>query len=378
MPFQNGQSGNPKGRVKKESGDNFIFIKLSSHKIPEFKEVKSKDWIYFGENNNYPDYLLTLYNRSAKHNAIINQKSSYIFGTGFGESGKTIVNTEDETLDDITKKIIIDLELFGGFALEIIWDRIGTSIAELRHIDYSYIRSNEDNTEFYYTKNWVKKFYDNGNERIHPNSQPSLEKDWKIFPYFNPEQRTGSQLYYFKQYRPGLLTYPLPEYIGATSYIELDYQIANYWYNAVKYGFTASHIITFYGDAPTAEERKKMEEKIIDKFTGTDNAGRFIINFSNNKDKGGSEITNIQPLDLDKQFNILNETVQQEIFSGHRITSPMLFGIKTSGQLGGRTELIEANELFQNNYVTPKQKLISAAINEIMKFKGVNENLELN
>lgn len=360
-----------------ETGGNVIVIKMNEHKVPQFREVMGKDWIYFGKNNDYPDYLLTLYNRSAKHNAIINAKAFYIFGHGSEAGAEFKVNEDGETLDDVLKKIILDYELFGGFALEVIWS-FGGKLAEIRHVNFSHVRSNEDNTRFYHTKEWSKCYYDDfDNETRLPNYSPQDNKDWVTWDAFNPEEKKGKQLYYYKCYRPELDTYPLPDYIGANPYIETDFEISNYWYNAVKNGFTASHIITFYGDPGTQEEQKKLEERITKKFTGTDRAGKIILNFSQNKEKGGSEISNIVPQDLDKQFQILNETVQQEIFSGHRITSPMLFGIKTPGQLGGRTEMIEAYQLFQNTYVAPKQKMFDKVFTNLSALMGLKKPIEL-
>jgi len=251
-------------------------------------------------------------------------------------------------------------------------------LAEIRHINYSHVRSNENNSKFFFTKDWTRKYYDeNDNETCLPLYNVKDNKDFTTWDAFDAQNKTGRQLYYYKSYRPNLDTYPLPDYIGAIPFIEIDFEIANYWYNAVKNGFTASHIITFYGDPGTQEEQKNLEERITKKFTGTDKAGKIILNFSQNKERGGSEIANIAPLDLDKQFQILNETVQQEIFSGHRITSPMLFGIKSPGQLGGRTELIESHELFQNVFVTPKQKKFENVFTRLLHNFGMNEKVEL-
>lgn len=363
---------------KEKKGDNVLVIKLSEHKVPQFIEKQGKDYIYFGEWNDYPEYLLKLYDRSAKHNAIINQKSFYIYGGGSEVGEDLIANEENETLNDVIRKVILDYELFGSFAIEVTYSRGGTKAA-LRHVNVSHVRSNEDNSTFYYTKKWSKCYpQDEDKEEFHsPIANPEQNKDWKTWPAFNPAQPTGTQLYYYKCYRPGLDTYSLPEYIGAIPFIETDFQIANYWYNAVKHGFTASHIITFYGDPGTQEEQRKLEQRIKKKFTGTDRAGNIILNFSAGKEKGGSEITNIVPQDLDKQFQILNETVQQEIFTGHRITSPMLLGIKTAGQLGGRSEMIEANELFQNVVISPKQKMFNTVFTKLSALLGNKKEIEL-
>lgn len=366
--------------AKKETvQSNVMVIKLSSeHKVPQFLEIRNKDWIYFGKNNDYPEYLLTLFDRSGKHNAIISQKSFYIYGAGSNAGKKIKANGDGEMLDDIIRKVIIDYELFGGFALEVIWGKGGKNISEIRHVNFSHVRSNKENSEFYFTKTWFKKYFDeNDNEYNYPVKDPRENDDFQEWPAFDQEKPKGAQLYYYKCYRPGVDIYPLPDYIGAISYIETDFQISNYWYNAVKNGFAASHLITFYGDPGTIEEQKELEKKIKKKFTGTDQGGKVILNFSSNKEKGGSEISNISPQDLDKQFQILNETILGEIFVGHRITSPMLFGIRTPGQLSGRNELIESNELLQNVYVAPKQQMFNTIFTKLSSFMNNKEPIEL-
>ena len=347
-----------------------IVIKMSGNKPPIFKEVTGKDWIYYGDKNGYPYYIIDLYNKSPKHNAIINSKAQYIAGAGWGNIGETtIVNAEGETLNDITRKIAIDFELFGGFPIEVIWNKAKTKISELRHIDFSNIRTNKDNSEYYYTSEWLTK-------NCFINHDPKSAEDWTEYTPFNPKVKDGKQLFYFKSYRPGLNIYPLPQYLGAISYIELDYQIANYWYNRVKYGFTASCMINFFNGVPTDEEMDKIEKKLQGKFSGTDNAGNFILNFSDGKERS-SEVHQLSSPELSQEYEVLNKTVQQEIFAGHSVTSPMLMGIKTEGQLGGRTELIEQSELFQNTYITPKQKILEAAFKVLFENMGITEKMEL-
>jgi hypothetical protein len=163
----------------------------------------------------------------------------------------------------------------------------------------------------------------------------------KEYPSFNPTTREKKQVYYFKFYRAGQDEYPLPEYVSALKYIEIDTEIANFHLNSIKSGFSAQTLIQLFKGQPTPDEARKTIKRFKDNFTGTDNAGSVIIQF-NDPNETPSQINNLTPSDFDKLFLQLNQSVQQEIFSGHRVTSPMLFGIKTEGQLGGRSELIES------------------------------------
>lgn len=368
----------------KEQKDTVQVVKFSNHTIPEFREVTGKDWVYYGEKNNYPDYLLKLYSRSAKHNAIVNGKACYITGKGWeaDEQGASVLTRAEalqfiqnagigQTLNQITYKAVLDLEIFGGFALEIVWDKKGKKIASIAHVDFGNVRTNEDGSEYYYTSKWFKRYSrKDDTDYVSPIPDPDNNKDWKVYQPYDPENRKGSQLLYFKQYRPGMDVYPLPEYLGCVPWIETDFEIANFHYNNVKNGFTASHLLKFYNGIPTEDQQTKIEEKIKAKFSGSDNAGRFVTVYSKDKEHG-SEVETLTMSDIDKQFEVLNKTIQQEIFSGHNVTSPMLFGIKTEGQLGGRTEIIEANELFQNTYVNKKQQLVELVFNELAKANGI-------
>lgn len=358
-----------------EPSKNYLqILKFSNHTVPEFKEVRGKPWIYYGENNNYPDYLINLFNRSAKHNAIVTAKKEYITGKGWllneaGLSSAQLSSAENlvqqanasESLDDILEKAALDLEIFGGFAIQVIYTRGTGQIAGLYHIDFSKIRASHDGGFFYFSNDWNKYH------------QSLEETGLKGFNPFNPDRPTGTQLLYFKEYRPRLEIYPIPDYIGCIPYIEIDYEIANYHLNNIKNGFWASFMINFNNGTPTVEEQAAIEKQLRNKFTGTDNAGRFVLNFSDDK-TNAPDLLPLQVPDIDKQFTLLNDSVQQEIFTGHKITSPMLFGIKTPGQLGGRDELREASELFQNTYVNHKQQLLSRVFNSLLQVHGIKTN----
>jgi hypothetical protein len=351
-------------------------FKFDQVPLPVYKEVKGKDWIYYGEKNDYPNYLLRIYNNSAKHNAIVTGKVDYICGNGWDvksedpmEKAKAYgiiqkVNTKQESLNDITKKIVTDQTIFGGYYLQVIWTKATGEIAELYHVDYYKVRTNHDNTEFYVSDNWIK------NDNVNP------RPDYETFPAFDPSNPRGSQILYFKEYRAGANTYSLPDYRGAISYIELDISIGEYHLNTINNGMFSSKLINLNGGKVSQEEEDRIERQFKDKFSGSKNAGKFMLAFNDSKENEPS-IVDLSGTELDKHFDLLNKTVQQEIFSGHKISSPMLFGIKTEGQLGGRSELREAYELFQNTYVNTKQKSVEEIINYLYKFNDVTAQFEL-
>jgi len=333
---------------KKEYNPSVMVLKFTNDKVPTFVEPKSSQrlkYVKYGENNNYPNFLLTLFNRSAKHNAILTSKQQYITGQGwmFDELGmegeevvalKAFIDTPNpyETLKDLLNKTDLDCEIFGGCYLKIVSDKKG-GISEIYHVNYCDVRSTEDNSEFYISDKWLNS---EGGENTN-----IKEDEYKTLPPFDPSLKKlpSESIYYYKSYRPNINTYTLPEYIGAIPAIITDAEIANFHRAEIQNSFKGSKMIVFKNGVPSDEEMKSTERKLKAKFTPTDNAGSIV-------------------------------TIQQEIFVGHKITSPMLFGVRVEGQLGGRNEMVDAYNLFANTYVNPKQRVQEEIYNLFSPVKG--------
>jgi hypothetical protein len=222
---------------KKEYNPSVMVLKFTNDKVPTFVEPKSSQrlkYVKYGENNNYPNFLLTLFNRSAKHNAILTSKQQYITGQGwmFDELGmegeevvalKAFIDTPNpyETLKDLLNKTDLDCEIFGGCYLKIVSDKKG-GISEIYHVNYCDVRSTEDNSEFYISDKWLNS---EGGENTN-----IKEDEYKTLPPFDPSLKKlpSESIYYYKSYRPNINTYTLPEYIGAIPAIITDAEIANF------------------------------------------------------------------------------------------------------------------------------------------------------
>lgn len=346
---------------------NLIAINFSEYSQPKFLEKKNQEWVSYGEDNKYPFHLLSLLNTSAKHNAIVNGKANYIAGGGIvfdDEINQPLadkaINRSKETINDILDKITLDIETFGGCYLEIIYNHFGDAIS-LYHVDYAKVRSNPDNTFFYVSEDWALKAKPDNVEGISG---------------FNPDNKVGKQIIYLKEYRPGVNTYTLPSYHGALNYIELDVAVSEFHLNAIHNGMMPSKMLSFNNGIPSEEEQRKIERQVKDKFAGEKNAGKFIINFNNDPAKAPTVI-DLSASDLDKQFDMLNKTIQQEIFSGHRITSSSLFGISQEGALGNRTEMRDSYEIFQNTYVNGKQQFIERWLGYILPLFGITAKFHI-
>lgn len=337
---------------------DILVLKFADSKVPVFKESRNKDYIKYGEDDNYPTYLNELFNKSAKHNAIINGKVNYIFGKGYS-NGNVKINRLGETINDLARKCILDVETYGGYYLEIVYGA-GGKIAEVYHPDYTTIRVGKEGG-FYYKECWDK------NDREDP----------EFISAFDPTNPVGSQIYFYQEYRPNLRYYPLPGYIGCNNYIETDIEISKFYLSSIKNGMMPSKMIQFYeGSNITDEKKKEIEKRWKDKFSGAENAGKFILVFNTAKEKQ-VDVNDLSGSELDKMFTELNKTVQQEIFSGHNVTSPMLFGIKTEGQLGGATELSTAYTIFKNTYAVPKAKAFDKSLSYILSYSYFPGEYEL-
>lgn len=341
-----------------ESTPEFIVLKFADSKIPVFKESRNKDYIKYGDDNAYPDYLTYLFNKSAKHGAIIGGKAFYIFGEGY-ENGEVVVNRLGDTLNDISKKAILDIEIYGGFRLEIIWNA-AKKVKEIYHVDYTTIRVGKSGG-YYFKESWD---INNRDEEI-------------FIPAFNPNNPIGSQIYAYNEYRPKTRYYPLPEYVGSNNFIETDIEISKYYLSAIRNGMTPSKMIQFFSGEPTEDKKREIERRMSQKFAGAENAGKFFLVFNQVNASNAVKVDDLSATDLDKHMIELNKTCQQEIFSGHRVTSPMLFGIKTEGQLGGNTELQTSYELFIATYAKPKSNAFDKEINYVMSFSSQQAEYEL-
>ena len=378
-----------KSTQQENRGTDIFVMKFDAHKVPAFKEMKDKDWIIYGADdrefyNRYPNYLLQLYNRSGKNNALINGIAHYVAGNGIevDYTGLSIIrqseladmlkqaNKYGETASEIMYKATLDKKIFGGFCIEVIWNKVGSDF-EYYHMDFCKIRKDKNSDGFWYSENWEKR---NQDEKSVEEGGTGL----KYIPAFTDEKgkRKGNQLYYVVDYRPGLKWYPLPDYIGAVPYAEIDYEISNFWLNGIKSGFNAGTIINFNNGKPTPEAKSQIEKSLKEKFTGTDRANSLLINFAANKENAAT-VEHLNPSDFDKTYNLMNEAVQNELYTGHRITNPILFGVKTPGQLGGKDELIESYELFKSTYIQPFQKIMNDEFNYLLSVKGFDGRIRL-
>jgi len=340
-----------KDTIKKQK---FLSVQRGSTPWVKNSESKHNKYIKAGEGNLFPQYLIDLYNNSSINAACINAIVENIIGGGLTSNfdfALNKANNRGETWNDIFTKTAIDFYLHGAFSMEVIWSMDRSTIAEVYHIDYSHIRAKEKNYRgeipaWFISSEWAKK------------GGLLLSTDENVFeiPSYNPasKQDEPSQIYVSKNYRPGMEYYTLPVYNGALKVIELDKEVDNFHVNNIKNSLAPSLAITTFTNG-SDDEVAAVEAMLRANYAGTNNAGS-VMYMDVDSPENAPKIEPIPNNGNDGYYETVNEMSMQKILTAHRITSPMMLGIKTPGQLGGRDEVIDAYLLFQNTVIAPLQQ----------------------
>ena len=342
--------------------ENILSINLETSTAPIVQEARGRDYIEYGTDdwkNLYPQFLIDLYYNSSTHAAIINQTAEMIAGEdlictdedknldAFVKLKKFLRHANShESLHQVIKKVAFDFKLQGGYALHIVWNRERTEIAEVYHVPVERVRAGRPNEfgkvdTYFISADW---------------SNTRTNKPYPIAA-FNANDRTGaSQLLYTGSYSPNMDVYHTPDYLAANNWALVDQRVAEFHLNNIQNGFSGSYFISFANGIPTQEERFQIEQSLTDKFTGASNSGKFILTFSDDKTRT-PEITPITVSDADKQYLALQELLVQNILTGHRVTSPMLMGIKNDTGLGSNVDELNAASNFYLNTVVKSFQL---------------------
>ena len=332
-----------------------IQLTFQAAEQPKYTENKSTGMISYGLQNNYPSFLNRLYRESPKHGAIIKSKATYIFGKGLDKLDVLpAINKSGENWNQILKKCIIDDEKYGGYYLQIIWNKM-KQIASVSHLKFHKVRTNEDNSKF-----WVKGEWD-----VLKQITATDKKKERVYDAFDSSKPFGSQILFVKQQGDENDVYPLPSYFQCLNYLESDILVSRHIMGMAKAGFVPSKSINFNNGEPSKEEKKTIVEGVEKQFTGSEGK-RILVTFNKNAENAVT-VTDLGVSSLTKEdFTHVNNLIQQEIYAAHQITSPMLFGIKTEGQLGGRSELRDAYEIFKNTYVNERQQAHEEIFNALI------------
>ena len=364
------QERNNKGQFKKVSKTSeFGFVNLSTYTSPEITEVYGKEWIEYGADNNYFQYLIDRYNGSPTNNAAINGISQAIYGKGLNATDANRKPNEYAQMvslfkKDVVRKLCYDLKLMGQCAVQVIYSKDRRSIAQIEHMPIETLRAEKCNEDgevpaYYYFKDW-------------PNIKRS-DVPLRI-PAFGLSKE-NIEILYVKPYKAGFYYYSPVDYQGGLQYAELEEEVSNYHLNNILNGLSPSMLINFNNGTPNQQERQLIENKIAQKFSGTSNAGKFILAFNDNKESQ-AEITPVQLSDAHNQYQFLSDESTKKIMVAHRIVSPMLLGIKDNSGLGNNADEIKtASLLMDNTVIRPFQELLIDSFDQILAYNDIALNL---
>lgn len=344
---------------------SFKVINFSSQVTPKAVESPAKDWVSYGDNNDYFQYLIDRYNGSAVNNAIISSVSDQIFGEGLSATDsnrkpldfakmRTIFKAED------LRRVAGDLKLLGQAAFNIVWNKGRTEILKAKHIPMQNLRP-EKATEgeikaWYYSDNWteIRK------ERYKP----------KRVEAFDGSRGEETQIMVIKPYAAGYYYFSPVDYAGALKWAEIDEEIGTYHLTNIQNGFAPSMMVNFNNGLPSEDEQRVIERKVEQKLQGT-GGKKFLLSFNDNS----STATTIESLPISEaseQYKFLSEEATKKILVGHKVTSPMLFGIKDSTGLGNNADEIKtASQLWDNTVIKPKQNILLEAINQVLAVNNI-------
>ena len=356
-----------KNKAKTDSA--ISVVNLGSYTTPEIVEQRNEDWVGYGVDNNYFGFLIERYNGSPTNNAIINGISEMIYGKGLDATNSNRKPEQYAKMislfhKDCVRKLCYDLKLMGQCSMQVIYSKDRKTIAQVEHIPVENLRAEKCNEKgkieaYYYSDNWTTRKKSDPLKRI---SAFECSKD-------------AIEILYVKPYRAGYKYYSSPDYAGGVQYAELEEEISNYHLNNIMNGLAPSMLIQFNNGTPNAEERQMLENRIAQKWSGTSNAGKFILAFNDNPESAAT-IEPIQLSEAHQQYQFLSDESSKKIMVAHRVVSPMLLGIKDNSGLGNNAdELKTATILMDNVVIRPFQTLLLDAFDSILAYNNISLNL---
>lgn len=346
------------------------FIQLQSYTAPSIIEQKNKDWVQYGDDNNYYQYLIDLYHGSPTNNACIKGIADQIYGKGL-EVTSTSRNLpgyiEFKTMfsaDDL-RAVIMDLKMLGQASFQLIKSKDKKKYVKAKHFPQQTLRPAKCNDKgeiekYYYYPDWAN---------IKRGTQPTEIRAWGY------DESSNECILTIKPYSTGSFYFAPVDYQGGTQYANLESEISNFHINNIMNGLAPSMLINFNNGQPPAEVKDTVESQIKAKFGGSSNAGRFIISWNDGKDSA-ADITPVQLSDAHNQYQFLSSESMQKVMVSHRVVSPLLLGIKDGTGFGNNAEeLKSASILFDNVVIRPFQRLVIDAVTKVLNHNGYNLNM---
>ena len=356
----------------KDGGDAVGGFSLSAvTDLPKIKENRNSEWVNYGDDNLYPEYLKDMYNTSPTHNAIVKTKSLMVVGDGYtwddtllNERQKIEVIKILQDIDRDSYEYSLDYQLQGAMAFEIIWSLDFSKVVMVNRIDVSKLRSGkfEDGKveEWYYKRDWSDR----------------REEAVCIYSLDLSDRENHRQLLYIPGQMVSNEYYGEPSYLSAMDWITLESQVGLYYRSLIDNGFNPSVVVKFYRKPNSPEERNEIVSGLKSTYGGVKKAGKVMVLFSDGKELA-PDVEPVAVQNVDKQFTVISDQITTKILTGERATTPELFGIATPGQLG-TGDFETKMKVFEKWVIRPDQRIYEKAVNEILKLNGYDVNFKLN
>jgi phage portal protein BeeE len=323
-----------------------------------------KGWVTLGEANLFSDYLIDLYYSSPVHSALTMSIAFMIAGKEFKSNNPAAQREIDRLkLNSIRRPITLDAKMQGGYYLEIIWSVDRTTVAKINHLPYENVRLAVANDEdvipgIYYSKDW---------------SDTRKKKNIPTFiPMYNPTTKADepSQVLFVGVMTPGSAYYPKPDYYSAINYIEITREISEFYRAFLSNGMAPSYFLHMNNGIPDPEEQMAIRRN-WETMMGAKKAGKVVFTFNESADRA-PRLDLVPMSDADKQWMELSTQSRENILAAHRVTSPLLFGIRDAGGLGSNAdEMKQAYRIFNKNIIEPYQQIVTDSLEEIFKGMGI-------
>ncbi|RPG62529.1 MAG: phage portal protein [Flavobacteriaceae bacterium TMED238] len=349
---------------------NLKIINLGGYEIPKVIENKRHNWVEYGENNQYFDEIIERYLGSATNSRCVNGIVDMIYGRGLDatdsqEKAEMFGKMQSILQPDQLKRIVNDLKLLGQASIQVTYDKKKSQINGIYHFPTETLRAEKAKDGkvkgYYYHPKWSE---------IKPNDKP---KRIPAFGYGSKKELI--EIYCVKPYRPGFYYYSPVDYQGCLQYCNLEEEVSNYHIQNIKNGLQPSMLLNFNNGVPGDEAQEIIERKIYDKFSGSSNAGRFILAFNEDAETQAS----VEPINLPDahaQYDFLAKESREKIMIGHGVVSPILLGIKDNTGFGNNAEeLRTASILMDNIVIRPFQALLIDSLKSILAFNEIYLNL---
>lgn len=332
----------------------FAAINKSIQKqIPSNKEgdTRGKSYVTWGEGDDYPNFIYKLYLDCPYVSTVINGSADYVTGDKIASSVKSNPNPV-ETWEDLISKLAIDYYTFGICYIQVIRDNAGR-VSALYHLDARYVRMDEFNEMFFYNKEFGKKY--------------GRSIKTVIYPKFIPDSNIPASIVCIKTpFSRGV--YGTSIWNSAVKSVVTEVQIDTFHLSEIDNNFAASAIINFCNGQPSEEQMDEIEKDVTEKFTGSENAGRFLLSFNNGKDNA-TTVERIGADDFDKRYESLEKKTQKQIFAAFG-ASPAIFGIERDSSGFSEEDYKNSYKLYNRTRIKPVQKKLIDAFDRIFGVSG--------